>query len=316
VVVSSHGEAERDWGGHGKGPGTGGRIGVAEPKRKIKRPISNAPWFSALSATSEKIMTAASGERLPAFLSRAEQAVERDFPVREFRVGHVLTQTFLILRRHLLPFLLLYGVASLLLNVPVAFTNHDSPVADIAVACGISLALCMMFNVFAGAAVVTAAIDDIRGRPVDMTAALRVALRRFFPVLGTTIAVVALGIIGLALIVPALIVITVLFVAVPACVVEGLGPVQSVRRSVHLTRGYRWRIFALWFATLLTESIVLIALDQATEPLRNIALIMAPQIAWDTVIGAFAVILTAVTYRDLRVAKEGVDTDQIAAVFD
>ena len=34
------------------------------------------------------------------------------------------------------------------------------------------------------------------------------------------------------------------------------------------------------------------------------------------VMGAFAVILTAVTYRDLRVAKEGVDTDQIATVFD
>jgi hypothetical protein len=266
-------------------------------------------------------MTNASGERLPAFLLHAGREAkfdfrEHDFQSGDFRVSHVLTQTFSILRRHLLPFLLLYGVASLLLNVPLAFTNHDSPVADIAIASGISLVLCMVFNVFAGAAVVYAAIDDMRGRPVDMTAALRVALRCFFRVLGVTAAVVAIAILGLVVIVPAAIAITAFFVVVPVCVVEGLGPVDSLRRSVKLTKGYRWRIFALWFATLMTEIMVQIALDQVTEPFGSFALILTPQVAWDVVIGAFAVILTAVTYRDLRVAKEGVEADQVAKVFD
>jgi hypothetical protein len=34
------------------------------------------------------------------------------------------------------------------------------------------------------------------------------------------------------------------------------------------------------------------------------------------VIGAIAVVLTAVVYRDLRIAKEGFEPDQIANVFD
>jgi hypothetical protein len=260
-------------------------------------------------------MTDAS-DRLPPFLSpnrlHAELKAEGDF-----RIGRVLTQTISVLRRHLLPFLLLYGVASLLLNIPVTFTNHDSTVMASAIACGIALVLCMVFNVFAGAAVVYAAIDDMRGRPVDMIAAMRVALRRFFPVLGVTVAVVVLAVIGLALIVvPAAIVVTVLFVAVPVCVVEGLGPLAALRRSVQLTKGHRWRIFALWFATLLTEIIVQIVLDRLTEPLGNVALVLAPQVVWDIVVGAFAVILTAVTYRDLRVAKEGIGTEQITTVFD
>jgi hypothetical protein len=37
---------------------------------------------------------------------------------------------------------------------------------------------------------------------------------------------------------------------------------------------------------------------------------------WISVYGPFNAVLTAVTYHDLRVAKEGIDTDQIAAVFD
>jgi len=266
-------------------------------------------------------MSDASQEGFPAFLLPAARAEkfdfrERDFQSGDFRISHVLTQTFSILRRHLLPFLLLYCVASLLLNVPLAFTDHDSPVADIAVACVISQALFMVFNAFAGTAVVYAAIDDMRGRPVDMTAALRVALRCFFPVLCVTAAAVALAIIGLVLIIPAAIAITVLFVVVPVCVVEGLGPLDSMRRSAKLTKGYRGRIFALWFATLMTEIIVQIALDQVTEPFGIFALILAPQVAWDVIIGAFAVILTAVTYRALRVTKEGVEEDHLAKVFD
>ncbi len=255
------------------------------------------------------------GGKLPPFLSaggHAGQVVETDF-----RLGHVFVQTLSILRRHAAPFLLLYVVAGLLLNVPVTFTNDDSPAADVALAMGISQALYIVFNVFAGAAVVDVAIGDMRGRPVGMSKALRVALRRFFPALVATMAVVGLAILGLALmIVPAAIVVSMFFVVVPVCVVEGLGPVQSMRRSAELTKGFRWRIFALWFAILMTEIIVQMELDQAIRPFGYFALVLASQVLWDVIVGAFAAVATAVTYRDLRVAKEGVDTDQVATVFD
>jgi len=37
---------------------------------------------------------------------------------------------------------------------------------------------------------------------------------------------------------------------------------------------------------------------------------------WGAVAGAFNAIMVVVAYHDLRVAKEGIDTDQIASVFD
>ena len=37
---------------------------------------------------------------------------------------------------------------------------------------------------------------------------------------------------------------------------------------------------------------------------------------WNGVWGAFYAIAVVVTYHDLRVAKEGIDIEQIAAVFD
>jgi hypothetical protein len=37
---------------------------------------------------------------------------------------------------------------------------------------------------------------------------------------------------------------------------------------------------------------------------------------WSAVYSAFSAVLAVVAYHDLRVAQEGVDTDQIASVFD
>jgi hypothetical protein len=254
---------------------------------------------------------------LPAFLSGLERGTEREAQVRDFRLSRVLTRTFSIMRRHPLPFLLLYVVASLLLNVPVTFTNDDSPAAAVFASMVIAQALYIVFNVFAGAAVVDIVIDDLRGRPVNIRKALRVALRWFLPALGATAAVVGLAILGFALlIVPAAIVVSRFFVVVPACVVEGLGPVQSMRRSAELTQGYRWQIFALWFAILITEIFVQMELDQAMRPFGSFALVLTPQVLWDVLVSAFAAVATAVTYRELRIAKEGVETDQVATVFD
>jgi hypothetical protein len=263
---------------------------------------SQAPW------TAER-------EELPSFLSpdrREEQAADRDF-----RLGHVFAQSLSILGRHWLPFFLLFAVASLLLNVPVTFTEEDSPFTDVAIAMVIAQVLYAAFGAFASGAIAHAAINDMRRRPADMTEALRVALHRFFPALGATAIIMVLAFGGLPLLLfPAAIVITVYFVALPACVVEGLGPLQSLRRSAVLTKGYRWRIFGLWFAVMIIEAIVQSQLDKAARPFGNNTLILAPQILWDMVVGAFLAVAATVIYRDLRIAKEGIEPNQTATVFD
>jgi hypothetical protein len=48
----------------------------------------------------------------------------------------------------------------------------------------------------------------------------------------------------------------------------------------------------------------------------DITIGLIANLIWSALVGAFSAILGVVIYHDLRVAKEGVDTDQIAAVFD
>jgi hypothetical protein len=45
-------------------------------------------------------------------------------------------------------------------------------------------------------------------------------------------------------------------------------------------------------------------------------LALVGDVLWNGVWGAFYAIAVVVTYHDLRAAKEGIDIDQIAAVFD
>lgn len=58
---------------------------------------------------------------------------------------------------------------------------------------------------------------------------------------GLQTGMIALGLV--LLIVPGLIVSVVVSLAVPARVVEGIGPLKSISRSIDLTRGLRWRLF-------------------------------------------------------------------------
>ncbi len=161
------------------------------------------------------------------------------------------------------------------------------------------------------------AFDDMRGRRVNLTESARIGLRRLFPVIGTALCAVLLAALAfIALIVPGLIVTTMLFVAMPACVVERLGPIKSMGRSARLTKGHRWRVFGIWVAAAIVNGIAESMLQGIAAKVGGTALAVAVTFAWSTAYYAFSAILAVVTYHDLRVAKEGVDTDQIASVFD
>jgi uncharacterized membrane protein len=123
------------------------------------------------------------------------------------------------------------------------------------------------------------------------------------------------GLAAILLVIPAFFVVTILFVAMPVCIVERLGPVKSLGRSAELTKGNRWKIFGLW---LLVTVVTLIgtALIGAISYVTGLAVGLVLKLVWGALAGAFNAIMVVVTYHDLRVAKEGVDTDRIASVFD
>ena len=121
---------------------------------------------------------------------------------------------------------------------------------------------------------------------------------------------------GLVLVIPAFIVMAMLYVAMPACVVERLGPIKSTGRSAQLTKGYRWRVFGLLFVIIVVGAIIQGLLAGLVSAMAGRVVAQLVVLVWNAVFGAFNATVVVVAYRDLRVAKEGVDTDQIASVFD
>ena len=174
-----------------------------------------------------------------------------------------------------------------------------------------------MLNALATSVVLFAAFQDMRGQPVRLGASLGVGLSRFLPVVGASLLMgIAVGLASLLLVIPGLIVFTMFYVGLPACVVEGLGPAACLSRSSELTKGFRWKIFGL--ALLLTLmagvsggllSFILVRLGSAPAYVISIFVLQA---FWRAVQSVCAV----VAYHELRVAKEGIDIHRIASVFD
>ncbi|MBC6440046.1 MAG: hypothetical protein GDA49_06480 [Rhodospirillales bacterium] len=125
-----------------------------------------------------------------------------------------------------------------------------------------------------------------------------------------------------------------LWVVLPAAVVEKINPFPSMGRSIALTKGYRWKVLAiiiaiiavslavfaifyvLFFVTIFITLFVFEAvgaLDLIRVNFFSITIILVfPQLIGIGVLASVA----AVSYHDLRVLKEGVGTEQIAQQFD
>jgi hypothetical protein len=244
------------------------------------------------------------------------------FAEGDFRIGRVFSRTLSVLSRNLLPFCIVTAIASLpnflFLKVgagPVG-TAAVSPGAS-ATRIAVAATLSMVLSALAQAIVLYGAFEDMRGRPVNLIESTKIGLGRILPVIAAVLcSVILVMLAAILLIIPGLIVITMLFVVTPACVVDRLGPIKSMGRSAELTKGHRWKVFGLWLATMIAGGIVQGVLIKLAATIGGYPLQLLVQFVVGAIWGAFYAILAVVTYHDLRVAKEGVDTDQIAAVFD
>ena len=118
----------------------------------------------------------------------------------------------------------------------------------------------------------------------------------------------------LTLLVPTAILLVLSAVVVPACVVERLGPLASMVRSIALTKRHRWKILGIMLLqAVLTAGGQII--DQLVAP-DHWSLAILVDAVWSVPLIAYWNATIIMTYRDLRVAKEDADTGQIAAIFD
>jgi uncharacterized membrane protein len=243
---------------------------------------------------------------------------------RRFGVGAVLSQTASLFGRRFGLFLLL-GLVTLspllvvtlvLLPAPGAPPN---PAAVLRVS-AVTVPLTLILNVICQATILFGAVQVMRGLPFGFGQSMGVALRRFVPVVIVGIVVSVLSVLAtVLLIVPGIIVFCMLYVAVPVCVVERGGIFECLGRSSQLTKGHRWAIFGILVLVAIVNSVgngILNILGSRLGLGADVHLIVAiVQFVWQAAVTSFSGVLAAVIYHDLRVDKEGVDTEKIAAVF-
>jgi len=229
------------------------------------------------------------------------------------RIGRVLSRSFEIMFRHFLLFCLLTGIPALPYVLMQPRSSSATPDAS-----GVVLILAaLLFGVVAQAMVLYGTFQDMRGKPFGFAESLKKGLARFFPIIGLAVCeAVAVMFSGILLIFPAFIVMTMFYVAVPACVVEKAGPIDSLKRSAELTKGHRWKVFGLALLIGLVGIVVSVVLGGVFGLVGSPLVLSVVSLLWQAIFGAFSAIAVAVLYHDLRASREGIDADKMAAVFD
>ena len=253
-------------------------------------------------------------------MTNATVAVAANTFEGDFRVGRVLSRAVSVFSRRFATFFIVTLVAaSPLILMQMASPKPDTDPAQALLLAGITLVLfivLLMLSMVSAAVVLHGTFQDMRQRPVSLIESLKVGLRRFLPLTGLALAGSLLQVIGFALLViPGLILYTMWFVSVAACVVERTGPWASLRRSKDLTKGHRWKIFGLG-ALILLLSFVNPVLQGPLKAAGGDTVALIFTLIGTSLGSVFSSIVVAVTYYDLRAAKEGLDIEQIASVFD
>lgn len=113
-------------------------------------------------------------------------------------------------------------------------------------------------------------------------------------------------------------------VIVPALMVEGLGPVEAMRRSWRLVQTYWWRTFALFIVLYLIEAVISAGPAFLVTALVGLITQSFDQVLIQAISGVITVLVTAffiplqlvswtLYYFDLRVRKEGFDIETAAS---
>ena len=178
--------------------------------------------------------------------------------------------------------------------------------------------IAMLLRQWIGGAIAYGVYQTLKGKGVSLADSLSHGMKRFAPL----IFVGALEVLGISLglklfVIPAIFMVCIWIVAIPVCVVERLGAIKSLFRSMELTKGCWIKIFALYF---LIVRITVQAVERSVAfvmPVEMEATILSfiPRIAsW--IPEAFGLVMVAVIYFELRNIKEGIAVDSLANVFD
>lgn len=263
------------------------------------------------------------------------------FPLGEMTVGDILDRGLKLLFSRLPVF---YGL-NLLVLLPLIIVQVVGPLAlgggnaldPAAMVAGGGLALLAVFITLICQPIATAAIlhivmEEYAGRRPSMGAALSFALSRFLTLLGASILVGLLVMVGMLLCcIPGIYFAIVYAFVGQVVVLERLGATEAMQRSQKLVTGYWWRVFGVLVLIGVANAIVQGVLGAGLEavmpsqeviPVQGGARIEINPVnhVVTTLVGQFVSILfttyiavcTTLLYLDLRIRKEGFDLELAA----
>ncbi len=257
-----------------------------------------------------------------------------DVTMDDFRVGAVLGRSFSVLSRNFVAFMAL----ALAFNAPLylyqlladpgdAVGTEDLPVGVLLLLLGQ-----MLLSFLLTATLVYGTVRDLRGRPAGLGECIAQGVALLLPVfLVAVLATLALMVGFMLFIVPGIVLMVFWWVLIPTVVVERPGLLRAFGRSMELTKGYRWRVFALFLVIVVGYIVIGMVVGAAsfgalfsTTDLENLEAATRSSfdifvlIDWllSSLLAAFWSVMAAVSYHDLRIAQEGADSNEIAAVFD
>jgi hypothetical protein len=235
----------------------------------------------------------------------------------EFRIGRAMSRGFEVLFGNFFVFIAISAIAAaplFLFTLASTIGVHSTAASAAAI---VGLLLHFVLAALCQAMIVYATFQALRGRPVRAGESMARGLQRLGAVLLTSIVTgIIVGIGTILLVIPGIIASVIMCVAIPACIVERLGPVESIERSSYLSRGYRWPIFGAFFALGIAEIIAGALITGLTKGSELVWLDPAITAVWNTLVTAYQTVLVAIIYHDLRVVKDGIDLEHIASVFD
>ncbi len=237
--------------------------------------------------------------------------------VGDFRIGRVFDRASSVYTRNFLVFTLVPLVAylpSLLLPASAGGMSGENRSWVVGL---LAIILTVMLGLLSQAILVYGSFQDMGGKQVNIGESFNVGIGRLVPILGLTILEGLCIMVGfMLLIVPGFILVAMWFIAVPVCIVERHGPWESLVRSGELTKGHRWKIFGVVILLYVVSAVVGYILTSVVGAVAGTVVAMIASLIWNGIWGAFFAVFVVVTYYELRVAKEGIDIEQIASVFD
>jgi hypothetical protein len=233
-------------------------------------------------------------------------------------VGSALETAASILLRHFVPFVITALIAGFPNLVYWYLIGRGTSLSILTITGLVSMVVNTAAMIFVIQTLTYGTVQGLRGRSVSIGDCLIQGGRRL-PV-GIVVGFLAyLGIVlgAVLLIVPGIILFTMWSVALPANTVESTGILASLSRSQELTRGRRWRVFGTVLVPILISAVTSWLL-MGIFGFRALRLQTFQIVSWlvHGVEQAFSVCVFATLYSYLRRDKEGVDIEQVAAVFD